>query len=149
MKKFIKTNALLLGGIIIIVVVSLEHLKNILVDLFKGSTEGIYKPQSESGATLTDLEAKSIAEGLYNAMGSFGTDEEKIYKLLKGISSANFSKVYNQFGQRLYWHELGVWTNDSVFSNDHSIDLFGWLNSELTSDEMSYLRLLAPDAFPK
>ncbi|MFL0108130.1 hypothetical protein [Tenacibaculum maritimum] len=102
---------------------------------FLSSEESVFSELDSSGASISDVEAKSIAEGLYNSMSGFGTDEDTIFDLLSGISSANFSKVYNAFGERYYWHELGVWTDDSIFSNGHKIDLFGWLRSELSSSE--------------
>ncbi|WP_028889062.1 hypothetical protein [Tenacibaculum ovolyticum] len=145
MKQFLKNNALFYGGVILLLVVVVRF----AFDYFKRKTETIYKNLSESGSTYTDVEAKSVAEGLYNSMGRPGTDEEKIYDLLQGVSSSNFSKVYNAFGQRMYWHELGVWTDDSIFSNGHEIDLFGWLNAELEPHELAHLRSLAPDIFPK
>ncbi len=99
---------------------------------------------SSDGATISDDESKRIATVLYSAMGSFGTDTEVIFNALKGITKANFSKVYNSFGLRYYNPIFGV-DSDVLFGDKR--DLWHWLNSELSFSEMEKLKQIAPLIF--
>ncbi|WP_407264987.1 hypothetical protein R5N98_15130 [Tenacibaculum maritimum] len=134
MMKFLKKNPLyvLLGILIIPILIYL------LFKWAKGSFSkgGIYSELDTDGATITDLQAKSIAEGLYESMYSMGTDEERIYGLLRGISPANFSKVYNAFGVRGYNEYFGYW-DSLLFAVD--LDLIQWLYNELNDSEIRQL----------
>jgi len=81
------------------------------------------------GATITENKAKAIAENLYTAMYDFGTDEDSIYFNLKGLTPADFAKVFLAFGKRAY---LGV-GDGWIFGEKR--DLIDWFAQEL-DDEM-------------
>ncbi|CAA0190314.1 conserved hypothetical protein [Tenacibaculum maritimum] len=134
MMKLLKKNPLyILLGILIIPI-----LMYLLFKWVKGSfSKGVvYSELDTDGATITDLQAKSIAEGLYEAMYTYGTDEDRIYELLRGISPPDFSKIYNAFGIRPYNEFFGSW-EISLFGLD--FDLLQWLSSELNDSELRKL----------
>ncbi|WP_026777751.1 hypothetical protein [Polaribacter sp. Hel_I_88] len=99
---------------------------------------------SEIGSTISTDEANFIAQSLYNAMYNFGTDEAKIFDLLSNLTKPNFNKIYNSFGTKYYNEETGSYGNPLL---DDNLDLWGWLNSELTGDEIKELMLLNPVIF--
>jgi hypothetical protein len=96
------------------------------------------------GATFSNAKAQESSEALYVAMHTYGTDEEKIYFILKDISSSNFNKIYNHFGKKLYQQESGI---DGVPFIDTKLDLMGWLHSELNQSELDHLAKIAPKIY--
>ena len=95
-----------------------------------------------TGATLSTEEAKSMAESFMSAMGSYGTDEGEIFSLFGRIDSqANFNLVYDKFGLRGYFEDLGLAGEDIL---TYKKDLIYWLNAELTVKEKENLSLAFP-----
>ncbi len=96
-------------------------------------------------ASISQVQAKIIAERLYNAMlVSFdldGTDVDEIFDALTGLTVNDFKKVYEAFGLRQYsifWGNVG----DPFFSDKH--DLIVWLTNELSTNDINELRALIP-----
>ena len=69
--------------------------------------------------TITDNEAKLIADRLQFAMDGFGTDEVAMFNAFQCLNGASLKKVYAEFGQRDY--------------DGTMLDLFGWFSAELTN----------------
>ncbi|WP_408040283.1 hypothetical protein [Tenacibaculum amylolyticum] len=103
-----------------------------------------YQPLQDTGAVISDYQARVIAEGLYSAMYKVGTDEDRIYSLLSGVNQGDFAKIYNAFGSRYYLEYTGTWA-DSVLGV--KIDLIGWLENELTESELKHLSNITKGVF--
>lgn len=99
--------------------------------------KGVFDPNSkvdeqlnDAGATVSDTEARILAENLFDAMSSPGTNEEVIFLTFRKMKNrADYNKVYNAFGKRQYsftWGNVG----DPVTS--HNQDLITWISSELS-----------------
>lgn len=136
MKQFIKNNALLIGGFLIIVVLLFDFRKKIFGSSSVFGNGVDFVSMDDSVSKMSAFEAKRIAEALYESMYTFGTDEKKIFNLLKGISINDYSKVYNEFGTRYYQEYFGTWSDALV---GVKLDLNGWLENELTSEELLHL----------
>lgn len=122
---------------IIILIVALWQLKN----FFTGEDK---KDKNDEGSTINDSQADNISNGLFVSMNRYGTDEDKIFSLLKGIKKPDFNKVSNFFGNKPYSMEFGMVGTPYI---DSEISLLGWLNAELNEDEMAQLKILAPNVF--
>ena len=94
-------------------------------------------------ATLNPAQASNIAENLYLAMASAGTEEQRIYDALKGITYNNWVLVKNAFGQRRY----NSVTGEGSFFPAPLASLGEWINAELEPDELKKLAQLAPEVF--
>ncbi len=101
------------------------------------------KKFSTVGSTITDEGAQNIASSLFSAMADLGTDEDLIYSSLKGLSKADFAKVYNAFGFKPYLPHLGM--EDEYFGTDY--DLVSWLTFELSASELEKLKSELPFIF--
>ncbi|WP_417801092.1 hypothetical protein [Tenacibaculum sp.] len=139
--KFIKDNALLVIGVLILVS---SLLNRVFFSLKDSLSDGvIFKSFDKSKSTLSDVQASAIAERLYTSMSNWGTDETAIFDIFRTLTKYDFAKVYEAFGERAYDNILGI-TGDFT---DYNIDLFGWLNHELTKSEYQKLRELNPSIF--
>ena len=69
--------------------------------------------------TISNNQAKLIADGLQSNMSGYGTDEQAMFNALQCLNGASLKKVYAEFGQRNY---------DGV-----NMDLFGWFSGELSN----------------
>ena len=69
--------------------------------------------------TISDNEAKMIANQLENAMKGFGTNESAMFNSIQCLNGASLKKVYAEFGQREYSGTM--------------MDLFGWFSEELSN----------------
>ena len=67
--------------------------------------------------TISENEAKLIADQLENAMDGIGTSESTMFNSLQCLNGASLKKVYAEFGQRDYSGTM--------------MDLFGWFSEEL------------------
>ncbi|GIJ93010.1 hypothetical protein CAPN001_08510 [Capnocytophaga stomatis] len=108
----------------------------------QGAKDYEVKQKEVSGAGISEAEATTKAEQLFQAMNVLsGTDEEVIYNTLRGISKADYNMIYNAFGLRYYNTVLGegspAWLG-SLF------DLNMWLVHELTVKELAELKQLNP-----
>lgn len=93
-------------------------------------------------SSLTDVQAKGIAERLFNAMKGVGTDEAAIFSALNGLTENDFIKVYESFGKRqysLFWGNVG----DPLTSSNHH--LITWLTNELDAPEVKQLQKVIPN----
>ena len=70
--------------------------------------------------TISDNEAKLIADKLQWAMDGYGTDEASMFNALQCLNGASLKKVYAEFGQRDY--------------DGTMMDLFGWFAAELSDN---------------
>lgn len=103
------------------------------------------KSLPSKGATLSDGQANSYAERLYDAMRISGTDEEAIFAILKNLSTADYNKIYNAFGLRSYLPFLGE-SPFFVFKwGAKELSLTQWLVEELSSAEFAKLKKLNPN----
>ena len=73
--------------------------------------------------TISDNEAKLIADKLEFDMDGFGTSENSMFNSLQCLNGASLKKVYAQFGQREY--------------DGTMMDLFGWFANELSNSLFS------------
>ncbi len=88
-------------------------------------------------ATLSKSEARRMAQGLYDAMEGFGTDEERIKEIFERIQNkADFLMVYKEFGLRPYG-DFGAdnWLDKKLSSDRH---LVYWLKEEISEDDVCY-----------
>jgi hypothetical protein len=69
--------------------------------------------------TISENQAKLIADQLENAMDGFGTNESSMFNSLQCLNGASLKKVYAEFGQRDYSGTM--------------MDLFGWFSEELSN----------------
>lgn len=144
MKSFIKQNALLLGGILLLLILFFDFRKKIFgtSSLFSNGVD--FVSMDESSSKISSFEAKRIAEALYESMYTLGTDEDKIFNLLKGVTKEDYSKVYNEFGVRYYQEYFGTWSDAIV---GVGLDLNGWLENELTPKELLHLSTITNGLF--
>ena len=91
-----------------------------------------------SGGGLYQFNPTNIAQGLYEAMADFGTDEEAIFNLLAPVSQAQFAQVVQKFGSRKY----NSWTGGT--SGGSAQPLKVWLKEELSSSDYEILRKKFP-----
>ncbi len=88
-------------------------------------------------ATLSQTEARRMAQGLYDAMEGFGTDEERIKMIFEKIQNkADFLMIYKEFGLRPYG-DFGAsdWLDKKLSSDRH---LVYWLKEEISEDDICY-----------
>lgn len=100
----------------------------------------------EALSTMTEIEAKSIADDLFDAMKNPGTNENIIYNRLSGLSYNDFAKVSRAFGLRWYDPILGAeggWL--LKWAGHKQLGLFEWLNEELTYTDKLKLQELMPN----
>jgi hypothetical protein len=84
----------------------------------------------KSKVTISGTEATSYATQLENAMSGPGTDEDTIYYIFDLIKNEHDMRlIYKAFGLRKAY----MWTE--------KMDLIQWLNSELSSTELSPLNV--------
>ncbi len=103
------------------------------------------KTLSSDGATISDEVAQNIASALFSAMADIGTDEDLIFSSLRGLSKADFAKVYNAFGLKCYEPTTGQFDPLGVIGFD--MDLVAWLTSELSASELERLKRELPFVF--
>tara|TARA_R110002051_G_scaffold323218_2_gene416109 strand:- start:4431 stop:4967 length:537 start_codon:yes stop_codon:yes gene_type:complete len=90
-----------------------EFVKNELPNVIPNDNSNNSDPD-----TITDNEAKLIADQLEIAMNGVGTNESTMFNSLQCLNGASLKKVYAEFGQRDY-SQIGM------------MDLFGWFSEEL------------------
>ncbi len=89
--------------------------------------------------TITTNQAQNIAAGLLAAMANgWGTDEDRIYNLLKGRSPQDFALISNAFGTPRYDG------NGEAYFPFPETPLAHWLHSELNQEEMNHLKSIMP-----
>lgn len=95
--------------------------------------------KNDNDSTMSEAAAEVAAENLYNAMSSMGTDETAIdNEFSKMKSQADFNKVFNAFGTRVYSETFG--NGGSVPGLSDRYDLLEWLTKELSYSEQQELK---------
>lgn len=80
--------------------------------------------------------AQNVAEGLYEAMKGFGTDETAILEILKPVSQGQFAIVSKAFGLKPY----NTYTGNTYGFGLNSLPLKTWLKEELSASEYAILK---------
>lgn len=80
--------------------------------------------------------ARNIADGLYEAMNVFGTDETGILEILKPVSPGQFALVAQAFGYKPY----NTWTGNDYGFGLNSLPLKTWLKEELSASDYVILK---------
>lgn len=107
-------------------------------------TRGEADQKDTGGSTISENSAEAIAENLYNAMASMGTDENLIFSEFAKIQTeANYNKVFEAFGKRVYSETWG--NGGSIPGLSDLYDLTEWLTKELTPDEQEELGAKYPE----
>lgn len=91
----------------------------------------------KKGTSISDDEAQTLADSLYNCMKGFGTSESSIVKIIceSGYTSDDLAKIYNKFGYK----EYGTF-GEPIFGGGDKLDLIGWLHKELSGDNLMYVK---------
>lgn len=85
-------------------------------------------------ATLTEAQAKSIANQLYNAMKDVGTDEDTIMRIMGNYNGTDLAMINAAFDLREYWtHGAKKWYN---FGDGDKLPLIDWFRKELSGDDL-------------
>lgn len=101
---------------------------------------------NEALSTMTEIEAKAIADDLFGAMDRFGTSENVIYNRLNGLSYNDFAKVSRAFGTKWYDTTLGVKGTWALkWAGHKKLGLFEWLNEDLTYSDKLKLQEIMPN----
>jgi hypothetical protein len=96
-------------------------------------------------AQISNSQAQTIAERLYQAMYASGTDEESIYAALAGLNHNDFIKVSRAFGRRSYMYLAGEAPIFDWMGAD--LTLVEWMIQELSGDEINKVKEFLPDIF--
>lgn len=80
--------------------------------------------------------AQNVADGLYEAMKSFGTDETGILEILKPVSPGQFALVAKAFGFKPY----NSWIGSDYGFGLNSVPLKTWLKEELSASDYVILK---------
>jgi hypothetical protein len=137
-----KKPLLYIGGAIAVVIIGYA-----VVGRFKKGVGGLFTDRSTGAskfvpiridvtkATISDEEAITYANQLYNAMSSIGTDNSLVGSIFDKLSKKeDFLKVYNSFGRKSYvGMVVGGSPNilDKWIGNYEELDLVEWLNNEI------------------
>ncbi|MFL0146518.1 hypothetical protein [Tenacibaculum maritimum] len=118
----------------------------LLSDGFKSLFKAFLNNQQSSSldvgiSNISDNEAALLADTLYVAMGSLGTDFDAIYRVFESINKEDYYKIHNKFGDRGYIDFIGVGI-DILFPK--LLNLKQWLDSELSNKQKSKLIVVAP-----
>jgi hypothetical protein len=92
-----------------------------------------------SGGQISTFDPKNVAENLYEAMKSLGTDESAIFNSLANVNQTQFAQVIKEFGNRVY----NTYTGGTAFGSPYPLKV--WLKEELSDDEYKTLRLKYPN----
>lgn len=96
-------------------------------------------PVSESNATITTQQAQLLANQLYSAMESTGTDEDTIIRILSNKNKDDITMIVKAFGIRpygTYGAPLATWMPST------NLDLMGWLRKELSGKTLQKLEAM-------
>ncbi|MGQ2982120.1 hypothetical protein [Flavobacterium sp.] len=96
------------------------------------------------GTVPSNFNPSVVAEKLYDAMRTTGTDEAAIFNALQPVNQAMFSQVYGKFGKRSYNKTMGNQINYFPITPLPLEDLKTWLRNELSDENYNTLRLKYP-----
>lgn len=151
--NFVKENPkplLYLGGTTIAVVLVYAIVKKWKKNISKNNIkQGSFINQEidESKTTITNNVAKNYAESLFEAFNyTWGTDKSIINEVFSKITSEDFKKIYNAFGERSYNGLDGGTPKavNSIIGNYYQLDLVEWLNNELGFGDSSLKTKIRP-----
>lgn len=100
-------------------------------------------PTSESTLNVTEVISK--VQKLMTAMSQLGTDEQAIYDVFTDLNVHDVNAIYNKFGKPYYHSFYGGLGNQGT--GGIQLDMFGWLQKELSTSEYNRLKLIVPSAF--
>ncbi len=88
-------------------------------------------------ASISKTEARRMAQGLYDSMAGWGTDEERIAGILSKIQNkADYLMIHKEFGLRPYGdYGADTWLEKKISADRH---LAYWLKSELDEGDAGY-----------
>lgn len=87
-------------------------------------------------SNITNNQAQTKAETIYNAMLGFGNGFEIVRSNIAGLNYNAFIKVYNAFGSR----------QGSIPFSD-KMNMVEWFSDQFDEDELAQLRFLVPNMF--
>ena len=87
-------------------------------------------------SNITNSQASTKAEAIYNAMLGFGNGFEIVANNIAGLNYNGFIRLYNAFGNR---------QGSVPFSS--KMNLIEWFTDQFDSEELSQLRFLVPNIF--
>lgn len=129
LQKYWKQILLVIGGLIVFRKIRAATNTNVMTNVYP-----------TMGATITNQQAKAYAQRLYQAMESFGTDEDAIDEVFGLIQNNpyNLRAVYNEFANRDY----GSFGSPAFFNVGTPTDLKGWVTNELSGKRLDQWRAL-------
>lgn len=92
------------------------------------------RPTDTSKATLTNTQAKQVAEKFFRYMDKFGTDTDDVVFLSQQYNGADLQKIYKAFGVRKYFG-----TGRGTIFGDY-INIFGWFERELSGNKLDIVK---------
>ena len=104
---------------------------------------GITNPGSGTGNGAS-FNAVNVANALYDAMKTTGTNESKILTVLQNVNQPRFGEVVKAFGKKSYNDTFGNQINYGIFPLPMH-DLPYWLESELSEEEYNILFMKYPN----
>ncbi len=137
---------LMVGGVVTVVLVGRKMFSGI-TDTASEAKEFLTKQEQNISdaviekeilkATLSIQDAKRMAQGLYDSMADWGTDEERIKTIFERIQNkADYLMIHREFGLRPYGGLYGDnWLARKTSSDRH---LAYWLKSEISEDDECY-----------
>lgn len=105
--------------------------------------DGNQNTGNTSSATLTQAQANSLAEKLWNAMKNEWDDEQAIYDAFQQMqNNSDVVLVHNAFGLRPYVGNLGLWGGaptapDRWLGNYDDLSLTEWLRNDTSRNDKS------------
>ncbi|MCQ2232058.1 MAG: hypothetical protein MJZ30_09455 [Paludibacteraceae bacterium] len=143
-KGKIKTSAWIVGGATAVALAFGAYKIFVKKDKEKESADNILTETTDEinakGTTITQAQAKEIANRLYNAMKDSGTDEDEIERLIIGnkLTTEDLKMVVLAFGTKKYGtfgSPLFDWMDGT------SLNLREWLKKECSSSLMEKLNI--------
>lgn len=128
--------ALGIGAAIVIVIIVLlaVYWNKIRARIADSRLERSFEQQiTASEVTLTEFQAKSLADRLYSAMEGAGSNEDKIYSVFNEINSySDLMMVMKAFGERKgFWNWFGSKSG-----------LVEWINDDCSNDEIAKINAI-------
>lgn len=120
--------------VIVIIVLLAVYWNKIRARIADRRLERSFEQQiTASEVTLTEFQAKSLADRLYSAMEGAGSNEDKIYSVFNEINSySDLMMVMKAFGER-----KGFW---NWFGSESG--LVEWINDDCSNDEIAKINAI-------
>lgn len=134
-KGYVKIGAVALGAIVLFKLVMPK------TDNSGGAEDPTGNGSTPVGTPGGSFNATTIAEKLYDAMKTTGTDEDKILNTLMYVNATQFAQVVKKFANRSYNKTMGNQINYIPFTTLPLYPLQVWLENELSSEQYNILAL--------